>query len=194
MGAFLDAYLPKWRTGRTSLQQLLLKACKKLAEEEELVRQTFSSDGPWAIDGDHVERCFNKKQASKGKLLRKSPDVYLLHSDEHSAFGVIECKYGIKASPAVKRDSGRKVCDKVRETVAKFDTARDFLKAEGRERFGPDFVVMSEEVAQILLFQWDSYLAELDLPPEAPENQIRVVDTPSLREGLVSLGVVCPNP
>ena len=188
MGAFLDAYLGKWRTGRTSLQQLLLRACDKLEDEEELVRQTFSSDGPWAIDGDCVEQALNKAQP------RKSPDVYLLHSDEHSAFGVIECKYRIKASPAEMRDPGRKVCDKVRETVAKFDTARDFLKAEGRERFGPDFVVMSEEVAQILLFQWDSYLAELDLPPKAPENQIRVVDTPSLREELVALGVECPVP
>lgn len=188
MGAFLDAYLGKWRTGRTSLQQLLLRACDKLEDEEELVRQTFSSDGPWAINGDCVEQALNKAQP------RKSPDVYLLHSDEHSAFGVIECKYRIKASPAEMRDPGRKVCDKVRETVAKFDTARDFLKAEGRERFGPDFVVMSEEVAQILLFQWDSYLAELDLPPKAPENQIRVVDTPSLREELVALGVECPAP
>lgn len=194
MGAFLDAYLPKYRTGRTSLRQLLLRACEKLADEEELVRQTFSSNRPWAIDGDHVERRFNKEQSSKGQLLRKSPDVYLLHSDEHSAFGVIECKYGIKASPAVERDPGSKVCGKVRETVEKFNTARDFLKAEGREHFGPDFVVMSEEVAQILLFQWDSYLAELDLPPEAPENQIRVVDTPSLREELVALGVDCPAP
>lgn len=188
MGAFLEAYLPKYRTGRTSLRQLLLRACEKLADEEEIVRQTFSSTGPWALDGDRLEQAFNKAQP------RKSPDVYLFHSGEDSAFGVIECKYGIKASPAETRDSGRKVCDKVRETVVKFNTARDFLEAEGRERFGPDFVVMSEEVAQILLFQWDSYLAELDLPPEAPENQIRVVDTPSLREELVALGVECPAP
>lgn len=188
MGAFLDVYFPKYRTGRTSLRQLLLKACKELADEEALVCQTFSLNGPWALDGDRLEQAFNKAQP------RKSPDVYLFHSGEDSAFGVIECKYGIKASPAVERDPGRKVCDKVRETVAKFDTARDFLKAEGRERFGPDFVVMSEEVAQILLFHWDSYLAELDLPPEAPENQIRVVDTLTLREELVALGVECPAP
>ena len=188
MGVFLEAYLAKWRTGRTSLRQLLLRACTGLAEEEGVVCQTFSAAGPWAIDGDRVEQALNRAQP------RKSPDVYLLQSDEYSAFGVIECKYKIKASPAVTRDSGRKVCDKVRETVAKFDTARDFLKAEGREHFGPDFVVMSEEVAQILRFQWDSYLVELDRPPEAPENQIRVVDTPSLREELVALGVECPVP
>ena len=49
-------------------------------------------------------------------------------------------------------------------------------------------------VKSVIHFQWDSYLAELDLPPEAPENQIRVVDTPSLREELVALGVECPVP
>lgn len=178
-----EGYLRKWRRGRTSLRDLLLRNCKKMEAERALICRTFPEMRPYAVNGDAVEVARNPS------CPRKPPDIYLFQSEESPPLCVIECKYDVQANPRKGARSWRAACGVVAKTTEKFETARAFLAEEGLGRLGRDWVVMSQETAQLLRFHWEGYLAEQELSGSTAHAQIRVVDTSALRDELLRFHV-----